>query len=86
MDQLLKFINNLNKSQRIILVSGFALLFIIVVGFLIYSSIKAEDKKLNYTIASNLTQADVMRASEELEASGIQFVVSGSGNNLTLKT
>ncbi|MCG3659185.1 hypothetical protein [Aliarcobacter butzleri] len=51
MDQLLKFINNLNKSQRIILVSGFALLFIIVVGFLIYSSIKAEDKKLNYTIA-----------------------------------
>ena len=44
MDQLLKFINNLNKSQRIILVSGFALLFIIVVGFLIYSSIKAEDK------------------------------------------
>ncbi|MBF7070997.1 flagellar basal-body MS-ring/collar protein FliF [Aliarcobacter butzleri] len=86
MDQLLKFINNLNKSQRIILVSGFALLFIIVVGFLIYSSVKAEDKKLNYTIASNLTQADVMRASEELEASGIQFVVSGSGNNLTLKT
>lgn len=86
MDQLLKFINNLNKSQRIILVSGFALLFIIVVGFLIYSSIKAEDKKLNYTIASNLTQADVMRASEELEASGIQFVVSGSGNNLSLKT
>ena len=86
MDQLLKFINNLNKSQRIILVSGFALLFIIVVGFLIYSSIKAEDKKLNYTIASNLTQADVMRASEELEASGIQFIVTGTGNNLTLKT
>lgn len=86
MDQLLKFINNLNKSQRIILVSGFALLFIIVVGFLVYSSIKAEDKKLNYTIASNLTQADVMRASEELESSGIQFVVTGSGNNLTLKT
>ncbi|PUE66855.1 flagellar basal-body MS-ring/collar protein FliF [Arcobacter lacus] len=86
MDQLLKFINNLNKSQRIILVSGFALLFIIVVGFLIYSSIKAEDKKLNYTIASNLTQADVMRASEELEASGIQFIVTGTGNNLILKT
>lgn len=86
MDQLLKFINNLNKSQRIILVSGFALLFIIIVGFLAYSTIRSEDKKLNYTIGSNLTQADVMRASEELEASGIPFIVAGSGDSLILKT
>ena len=86
MDQLLKFINNLNTAQRAVIIGGFSLLFILLVGLLIYSSIKAEDKKLNYTIASNLTKSQVMLASDELEASGIQFAVIGSGNNLTLKT
>jgi len=86
MDQLLKFINNLNTAQRAVIIGGFSLLFILLVGFLIYTSMKAEDKKLNYTIASNLTKSQVMLASDELEASGIQFAVVGSGNNLTLKT
>lgn len=86
MDQLLKFINNLNTAQRAVIIGGFSLLFVLLVGFLIYTSIKAEDKKLNYTIASNLTKSQVMLASDELEAAGIQFAVSGSGNNLTLKT
>jgi flagellar M-ring protein FliF len=86
MDQLLKFINNLNTAQRAVVIGGFSLLFILLVGLLIYSSIKAEDKKLNYTIASNLTKSQVMLASDELEAAGIQFSVVGTGNNLTLKT
>ncbi len=86
MDQLLKFINNLNTAQRAVIIGGFSLLFILLVGLLVYSSIKAEDKKLNYTIASNLTKSQVMLASDELEASGIQFAVSGTGNSLTLKT
>ena len=86
MDQLLKFINNLNTAQRAVIIGGFSVLFIVLVGFLVYSNIKAEDKKLNYTIASNLTKSQVMLASEELEAAGIQFAVIGSGNNLTLKT
>lgn len=86
MDQLLKFVNNLNTAQRAVIIGGFSVLFIVLVGFLVYSNIKAEDKKLNYTIASNLTKSQVMLASEELEAAGIQFSVIGSGNNLTLKT
>uniref|UniRef100_UPI004048BF2E flagellar basal-body MS-ring/collar protein FliF n=1 Tax=Aliarcobacter sp. TaxID=2321116 RepID=UPI004048BF2E len=86
MDQLLKFINNLNTAQRAVIIGGFSLLFILLVGLLVYSSIKAEDKKLNYTIASNLTKSQVMLASDELEAAGIQFSVIGTGNNLTLKT
>lgn len=86
MDQLLKFINNLNTAQRAVIIGGFSLLFILLVGLLVYSSIKAEDKKLNYTIASNLTKSQVMLASDELEASGILFAVSGTGNSLTLKT
>ena len=86
MDQLLKFINNLNKAQRIGIVGGFAFLLLLIIGFLIYSNIKAEDKKLSYTIASNLTQADVMRATEELESAGVPFIVTGTGSNLTLKT
>ena len=86
MDQLLKFINNLNKAQRIGIVGGFAFLLLLVIGFLVYSNIKAEDKKLSYTIASNLTQADVMRATEELESAGVPFIVTGTGSNLTLKT
>ena len=86
MDQLLKFINNLNTAQRAVIIGGFSLLFVLLVGFLIFSTMKAEDKKLNYTIASNLTKSQVMLASEELEASGVQFAVVGSGNNLTLKT
>ena len=86
MDQLLKFINNLNAAQRAVIIGGFSVLFIVLVGFLVYSNIKAEDKKLNYTIASNLTKSQVMLASEELEAAGIQFSVIGTGNNLTLKT
>ena len=86
MDQLLKFINNLNKAQRIGIVGGFAFLLLLVIGFLVYSNIKAEDKKLSYTIASNLTQADDMRATEELESAGVPFIITGSGSNLTLKT
>ena len=86
MDQLLKFINNLNKEQRIGIVGGFAFLLLLFIGFLVYSNIKAEDKKLSYTIASNLTQADVMRATEELESAGVPFIITGSGSNLTLKT
>jgi len=86
MDQLLKFVNNLNAAQRAVIIGGFSLLFVLLIGLLVYSNIKAEDKKLNYTIASNLTKSQVMLASDELEASGIEFSVIGSGNNLTLKT
>ncbi|RXJ90200.1 flagellar M-ring protein FliF [Arcobacter sp. CECT 8983] len=86
MDQLLKFINNLNAAQRAVIIGGFSILFVLLVGLLVYSNIKAEDKKLNYTIASNLTKNQVMMASNELEASGVPFSVIGSGNSLTLKT
>ena len=86
MDQLLKFINNLNSAQRAVIIGGFSILFILLIGLLVYSNIKAQDKKLNYTIASNLTKNQVMLASNELEASGIEFSVIGSGDNLTLKT
>lgn len=86
MDQLVKFINNLNPAQRAVVIGGFSLLFVLLIGLLVYSNIKAEDKKLNYTIASNLTKSQVMLASDELEASGIEFSVIGNGNNLTLKT
>ncbi len=86
MDQLLKFINNLNSGQRAVIIGGFSLLFVLLIGLLVYSNIKAQDKKLNYTIATNLTKNQVMLASTELEASGIEFSVIGSGNNLTLKT
>ena len=86
MDQLLKFVNNLNAAQRAVVIGGFSLLFVLLIGLLVYSNIKAEDKKLNYTIASNLTKSQVMLASDELQASGIEFSVIGTGNNLTLKT
>jgi flagellar M-ring protein FliF len=86
MDQLVKFVNNLNAAQRAVIIGGFSLLFVLLIGLLVYSNIKAEDKKLNYTIASNLTKSQVMLASDELEASGILFSVIGTGNNLTLKT
>jgi len=86
MDQLLKFINNLNAAQRAVIIGGFSILFVLLIGLLVYSNIKAEDKKLNYTIASNLTKNQVMMASTELEASGVPFSVIGSGNSLTLKT
>ncbi len=86
MDQLLKFINNLNSAQRAVIIGGVSLLFVLLLGFLVYSNIKAEDKKLNYTIATNLTKSQVMLAGDELEAAGIKFSVIGTGNNLTLKT
>ncbi len=86
MGQLLEFINKLNTAQRAVIIGGFAVLFVFLVGLLIYSSIKAQDEKLNYTIASNLTKTQVMQASAELEASGVPFAVLGSGNNLVLKT
>ncbi len=86
MDQLIKFINNLNAAQRAVIIGGFSILFVLLIGLLVYSNIKAQDKKFNYTIASNLTKNQVMLASNELEASGIGFAVIGSGNNLTLKT
>ena len=86
MDQLLKFINNLNAAQRAVIIGGFSLLLIFLLGLLIYANIKASDSKLNYTIASNLTKNQVMLASNELEAAGIDFAIVGSGNALTLKT
>lgn len=86
MDQLFKFVNNLNSAQRAVILGGVSVLFVILIGFLIYSNIKAEDKKLSYTIASNLTKNQVMLASNELETSGIPFLIVGSGDTLTLKT
>lgn len=86
MDQLLKFINNLNAAQRAVIIGGFSILFVFLMGLLVYSNLKAQDEKLNYTIASNLTKNQVMLASSELEASGIPFSIVGSGNSLTLKT
>jgi len=86
MDQLFKFVNNLNAAQRAVIIGGFSLLFVLLVGLLIYSNIKAEDKKFNYIIASNLTKNQVMLASNELESSGVPFSVIGGGNDLTLKT
>ncbi len=86
MDQLLKFVNNLNSAQRAVIIGGFSLLLVLLLGLLIYSNIKSEDSKLNYTIATNLTKNQVMLASSELDAAGIQFSVVGSGNSLTLKT
>ena len=86
MEQLSKFINGLNSAQRSVIIGGFSILFLFLIGLLIYSSIKANDAKLNYTIASNLTKNQIMLASNELEASGIPFTIVGSGNSLTLKT
>lgn len=86
MNQLLKFINNLNAAQRAVIIGGFSLLFVLLVGLLIWSNIKAQDEQLNYTIAANLTKNQVMLASSELESAGIPFLVIGSGNALTLKT
>ncbi|QOG12023.1 flagellar basal-body MS-ring/collar protein FliF [Arcobacter sp. FWKO B] len=86
MDQLLKFINNLNAAQRAVVVGGFSVLFIFLIGLLVYSSFKAEGEKLNYTVATNLSKSQVMLASSELESSGIPFAIVGSGNDLTIKT
>ena len=86
MDQLFKFVNNLNAGQRAVIIGGFSLLFVLLVGLLVYSNIKSQDEKLNYTIASNLTKNQVLLASSELDTAGVPFSVIGSGNNLTLKT
>lgn len=86
MDQIFKFINNLNGGQRAVIVGGFSILFIFLIGLLIYSNIKSNGEKLNYTIASNLTKNQIMLASGELEAAGIPFAILGSGDSLTLKT
>ncbi|RXJ95527.1 flagellar M-ring protein FliF [Arcobacter sp. AHV-9/2010] len=65
---------------------GIGLLALLIVGFLIFTTVKSKEKQYNYIIASNLTQADVMRATEELEGAGIDFIVTGSGSDLTLRT
>jgi len=86
MDQIFKFINSLNPAQRAVIIGGFSLLFIFLIGLLIYTNVKANDAKLNYTIASKLTKNQIMLASNELDAAGIPFSIVGSGNSLTLKT
>ena len=86
MEQIFKFINNLNSAQRAVIIGGFSVLFLFLIGLLIYSNIKAKDEELNYTIASNLTKAQVMSASTELDAASIPYGIVGSGNNLTLRT
>jgi len=86
MEQIFKFINNLNSAQRAVIIGGFSVLFLFLIGLLIYSNIKSKDEELNYTIASNLTKAQVMLASSELDASSIPYSILGSGNNLTLRT
>jgi len=86
MDQIFKFINSLNPAQRAVIIGGFSLLFIFLIGLLIYTNVKANDAKLNYTIASKLTKNQIMLASNELDAAGIPFSIIGSGNSLTLKT
>jgi flagellar M-ring protein FliF len=77
MDQLFKFINNLNGAQRAVVVGGFSVLFMFLIGLLIYSSFKAEGEKLTYTVATSLTKSQVMLASSELESAGIPFAIVG---------
>ena len=86
MEQVMKFVNGLNASQRAVILGGFSLLFLFLMGLLIYSNIKSKDEKLIYTISTNLTKSQVMLASNELEAAAIPYAIVGSGNNLTLKT
>jgi flagellar M-ring protein FliF len=86
MEQIFKFINNLNSAQRAVIIGGFSVLFLFLIGLLIYSSVKSKDEQLNFTIASNLTKTEVMLASSELDAATIPYAIVGSGNNLTLKT
>jgi len=86
MQQIFNFVNNLNAAQRAVIIGGFSILFVFLIGLLVYSSVKANDAKLNYTIASNLTKNQIMLASNELEASGIPFAIVGNGNSLTLRT
>ncbi len=86
MDQIFKFINNLNAGQRAVIIGGFSILFVFLVGLLIYSNLKSNDEKLNFTIASNLTKNQIMLASNELDAAGIPFSIIGNGDNLTLRT
>jgi len=86
MDQIFNFINKLNSAQRAVIIGGFSLLFIFLMGLLVYSNMKSQDEKLNYIIASNLTKNQVMLASNELDAAGIKFAVVGNGNSLTLRT
>ncbi|MEA3554574.1 MAG: flagellar basal-body MS-ring/collar protein FliF [Campylobacterota bacterium] len=86
MDQIFKFINNLNSGQRAVIIGGFSVLFLFLIGLLIYSNIKSQDEKLNFTIASNLTKNQVLLASSELDAANIPYAVVGSGNRLSLRT
>jgi len=86
MEQIFKFMNNLNSAQRAVIIGGFSVLFLFLIALLIYSNIKAKDEELNYTISSNLTKTQVMAASNELDAASIPYSIVGSGNNLTLKT
>ncbi len=86
MDQIFNFINKLNASQRAVIVGGFSLLFIFLMGLLVYSNMQSQDEKLTYIISTNLTKNQVTLASSELDASGIPYAVVGSGNSLTLRT
>ena len=86
LDQIFKFLDNLNSSQRAVIIGGFSILFLFLLGLLIYSNVKSQDELLNFTVASNLTKNQVMLASNELDAEGIPYSVIGNGNNLTIKT
>ncbi|HIP13493.1 MAG TPA: flagellar M-ring protein FliF [Arcobacter sp.] len=86
MQQIFNFVNNLSAAQRAVIIGGFSILFVFLIGLLVYSSVKAGDAKLNYTIATNLTKNQIMLASNELEAAGIPFAIVGNGNSLTLRT
>lgn len=86
MEQIFKFINGLNSGQRAVIVGGFSILFLFLMGLLVYTNVKSKDEQLNYTISSNLTKSQVMLASNELDAASIPYSIVGSGNNLTLKT
>ncbi len=86
MDQIFKFIDNLNSAQRAVIIGGFSVLFLFLIGLLIYSNIKSQDEELNYIVASNLTKNQIMLASNELDASSIPYSIIGNGNNLTIKT
>ncbi len=86
MEQIFNFVNKLNSAQRAVIVGGFSLLFIFLMGLLVYSNMQSQTEKLNYIISSNLTKNQVMLASNELDAAGIPFSVVGNGNSLTLRT
>ena len=86
MNQIFDFFNRLNGGQKAVVVGGFSMLLVFLISIIVYGQSTNKNLNHSYLVAKDMTQNEVMIASNELETVGVPFSLIGTGDSMSIKT